>query len=448
MNAQDAEKSLPTSLGNWLYVGGSGPGNYSTIQDAINASSDHDTIFVYDDSSPYNEAIEITKPLTIIGENQDTTIIDAQGIIIGDGIIVHVRADFVTLSCFTIQNGFYGIESPYYNNGTYTYNTLYNIEDPLSFSYSSNNTISHNRITIIKDYQFGFSGIYLYEANNNIVSDNIVHNTHWEKFDAGINVGYSHGNNITNNTLYNCSIQAWEHDFADNTFEGNTINGKPIVCLKNKSYYIIADAAQVALINCEHISITNIEFSRQHLAVIIANSKNCEISQCTFTDNYGGIRLVSSSNITATNNTIHNGLPKLLSLDFTIGMWLEATSASTISQNTIRENSVGLLMEESDNNIIEHNTIRNNRGILKFLLFGWTGGLYLAGGTNNRISSNNFIRNLPEACFFDKPNTWIHNYWGRPWILPRPIIGFTYGGPMEPLVLTFDFDLRPALVPQ
>ncbi|HIG99628.1 MAG TPA: hypothetical protein HA258_03500, partial [Thermoplasmata archaeon] len=26
--AQDTEKSQPTSRGNWLYVGGSGPGNY------------------------------------------------------------------------------------------------------------------------------------------------------------------------------------------------------------------------------------------------------------------------------------------------------------------------------------------------------------------------------------------------------------------------------------
>ena len=44
-------KSL--SSGNTLYVGGSGEGNYSKIQDAINGASDGDTVFVYDDSSPY-----------------------------------------------------------------------------------------------------------------------------------------------------------------------------------------------------------------------------------------------------------------------------------------------------------------------------------------------------------------------------------------------------------
>jgi len=42
--AQDTEKpSQSTSRGNWLYVGGSGPGNYTKIQDAINDSFDGDT---------------------------------------------------------------------------------------------------------------------------------------------------------------------------------------------------------------------------------------------------------------------------------------------------------------------------------------------------------------------------------------------------------------------
>ena len=47
------EMSISNSFGNTLYVGGSGPKNYSTIQEAINDASDGDTVFVYDDSSPY-----------------------------------------------------------------------------------------------------------------------------------------------------------------------------------------------------------------------------------------------------------------------------------------------------------------------------------------------------------------------------------------------------------
>jgi hypothetical protein len=57
ITAQNIEKSSqPTSRGNWLYVGGSGPGNYTHIQDAINDSSDGDTVFVH--SGIYYENIK------------------------------------------------------------------------------------------------------------------------------------------------------------------------------------------------------------------------------------------------------------------------------------------------------------------------------------------------------------------------------------------------------
>jgi len=68
--AQNGEKpSLQTSSGHWLYVGGSGPGNYTRIQDAIDNASSGDTVFVYDESSPYNESIWINKSVKVLGEN-------------------------------------------------------------------------------------------------------------------------------------------------------------------------------------------------------------------------------------------------------------------------------------------------------------------------------------------------------------------------------------------
>ncbi|MBN2599728.1 MAG: hypothetical protein JXA75_04230, partial [Candidatus Thermoplasmatota archaeon] len=47
----EKESHLRSTSGNFLFVGGSGPGNYSTIQGAINAATNGDTVFVYDDSS-------------------------------------------------------------------------------------------------------------------------------------------------------------------------------------------------------------------------------------------------------------------------------------------------------------------------------------------------------------------------------------------------------------
>ena len=62
-----------------MYVGGSGPGNYTRIQSAIDYAFDGDTVFVYDDSSPYYENIEVKKSVYLIGENKDTTIINGGG---------------------------------------------------------------------------------------------------------------------------------------------------------------------------------------------------------------------------------------------------------------------------------------------------------------------------------------------------------------------------------
>jgi len=94
--AQDTGKPLPTSRGNWLYVGGSGLGNYTKIQDAINDAVSGDTVFVYDDSSPYKEAITVNKAIMVQGENWETTFL--QG---GLGIITNN----VTINGFTVSNG-------------------------------------------------------------------------------------------------------------------------------------------------------------------------------------------------------------------------------------------------------------------------------------------------------------------------------------------------------
>ncbi len=57
-STEHTEKSQSTSRGNWLYVGGSGPGNYTRIQDAIDDASHGDTVFVYLWST-YDELITI-----------------------------------------------------------------------------------------------------------------------------------------------------------------------------------------------------------------------------------------------------------------------------------------------------------------------------------------------------------------------------------------------------
>ncbi|HWR63419.1 MAG TPA: hypothetical protein VN365_03350, partial [Candidatus Thermoplasmatota archaeon] len=98
--AQNTEKPLPAPRGTWLYVGGSGPGNYTRIQDAIDNASDGDTVFVYDNSSPYYENLIVNKSINLKGENRTSTIIDGQG----SGDVVYILANYINISNFVIQH--------------------------------------------------------------------------------------------------------------------------------------------------------------------------------------------------------------------------------------------------------------------------------------------------------------------------------------------------------
>ena len=130
-----------------LYVGGSGPGNYTSIQDAIDNASDGDTVFVYDDSSPYYENVVVDKSISLVGEDKDTTIIDGGG----GGNVIEVEADWVNISGFTIQNsgGGAGISTRY----SYPLGTNINI---------NNNIIKNNS-----------QGIYLSRSDDSIITNNI-----------------------------------------------------------------------------------------------------------------------------------------------------------------------------------------------------------------------------------------------------------------------------------
>jgi len=91
---------ISTYTGKTLYVGGNGSGNYSKIQDAIDNASNGDTIFIYNDSSPYYENIVVDKSLYLIGENSATTVIDGMK----KGNTIWIPTSYVTISNLTIRN--------------------------------------------------------------------------------------------------------------------------------------------------------------------------------------------------------------------------------------------------------------------------------------------------------------------------------------------------------
>jgi parallel beta-helix repeat protein len=233
-SAKDIVKpSLPTSSGQWLYVGGNGPGNYTTIQDAINKAADGDTIFVFDDSSPYKGVVLVSKSLTIQGENKNTTIIDSGGF--------NISVSNVTITGFTIQNSETGVyiigcgpptcyntvDNNIFSNvsiGVNVYSDNWPYDNPNSTKYGYN-IISNNVIIYTEIGGIGIAnGHHNIVIGNDVSQDEKYHNPDSYGGGVGIGVGGSFNNisyNNVNNNGVGILLEGTRNEVYRNTVKDN-----------------------------------------------------------------------------------------------------------------------------------------------------------------------------------------------------------------------------------
>jgi len=191
-----------------LYVGGNGPGNYSTIQEAIDDANSGDTVFVYNGS--YYENVVIEKTINLIGEDRNNTIIDGNW---GD-YTIYITANLINISGFTIWRSSCSGINVVSNYNTITNNTILNNWcGGIDLNYSNSNTIIGN---VISD---ATTGLYLSKSSNNVITGNDI-----SLNDFGIEFGDSRNNiidmnNISNNFVYGISL--WYS--SNNTISGNNI---------------------------------------------------------------------------------------------------------------------------------------------------------------------------------------------------------------------------------
>jgi len=219
VNAYDNKETSPL-LGNTLYVGGSGPGNYSTIWEAVNNASNGDTVFVYDYSSPYYEHVVINKQINLIGENRETTIIDGNG----SGNVLTVYSEWVTISGFTIQNGGYGIYLDDAVSTAISDNIIKNhaVDGILFYSSCDYNTVTGNIVSNNGETGIKFSSFSEY----NIISENLISNNLNGTSLAAYAYGEITGNSFEDNTDYALTLILWcnENKISFNNFIGNGKN--------------------------------------------------------------------------------------------------------------------------------------------------------------------------------------------------------------------------------
>ncbi len=447
----------PISNGNILYVGGSGPNNYTSIQDAIDDANPGDTVFVFDESAPYMENIRIRKSIRLIGENKTTTIINSSS----QTTIDIYNHDNILIKGFTLLNHCsstdetYGVDLSFTENVTLTDTIIIGCHWGVHLAYCTNCSITNNEI------RDGISGIELYHVDTSTLSGN-----HLTDNEFGIELNNARTNMISNNIFLNNGLYLVDYAYP-NSIVGNSVNGKALLYLENESDMIIEDesAGQIILVGCNRIKMQNLDLSHATVGVEFINTDNCLLTNTTLQFNILGVFFLESCNM----NTISYNY-----IDFnSYGIGVETYFAFTrnkIIGNSIRFNSYGGIYLNGIGNIVRNNVIENNsEGIViiggAFNLISKNVirnnsriGLEIFLSAFNLVKSNNIMQNERNAAFEVILGTvFFRNYW-KPYLGFGPKViwgsrwifgGFDsyYGFPIFQIIPWIKFDWRPAKVP-
>ena len=196
------------------------PDDYAKIQWAVSNASTGDTIFVR--NGTYAENVVVNKPLTLQGEDRNTTIIDGGGYL----DVIRVTAKGVSISGFTVRNS-----GSYYGGGAGIYLSS-------GFNMLVNNIIMYNRYGIHLDCSDGNEiidnivsknrrGIYLdYHKYDGSDSNVVINNNILDNIEYGIHVSlHSDNNKIYHNNIIDNVQQAYDRGDANSWNESYPIGG-------------------------------------------------------------------------------------------------------------------------------------------------------------------------------------------------------------------------------
>ena len=304
----------PSFCGEILYVGGTGPGNYSKIQDALDNTTDGDMVFVY--NGTYYENIIITNSIVLQGEEKYSTIIDG----CGRNDTVTLLGTQATVTGFTITNSSTDIVLGWWKAGIRVL--------------GSNNCIQGN---IIRDNRLGIFGK---QVSNLTIQQNIFQNDSltFYPYDTGY---------LRRPVLLK--------EYFIHTIEDNIVNGKPLLYYcDQKDFDVPSSAGQVIAVNCTNMRIRNMSLSHADFMVMLVLCSECVIEYSTFTGCDGACSLLASDENIIRNNYLSQNFHGLL-LDY-------YSSDNQISQNQVIDNEFcGVICEYfSNHNDIFQNTFINN----------------------------------------------------------------------------------------
>lgn len=352
-----------------LFVGGGGPGNYTTIQAGVNAANPGDTVYVF--RGMYRESVNIARPISLVGEDRDATIIDG----LRAGRTVSISASQVTLRGFTITNGNQNVQMASVTGCVISDNVITNGGSGISLTNTLGATIVGNVVSSNSG-----NGIELTTSGSNTIADNVIASNG----NYGISVYASVGNDITGNVASSSRRGIYLDSSSSNTIADNTV-------LSNYDSYNPYGAGIWLRSSSSNVLTDNDASSNYQFGIRLEFSASNTLTRNVVSSNQEGISLLSSSvNLLEANSVSWNYR----------GVVLESSSTNTIRDSRLSSNQEsGLTLRDSGDNTVYGNSISSNR---------YTGiRFYLS--SDNRVFRNNIAGNLRQAED-DSENTWDEGY--------------------------------------
>jgi len=305
-----------------LYVGGSGPGNYTTIQAALNASADGDTVFVF--HGIYREHLMISTAVRLLGEGKYATIID-YGATYDN--LTQVNSNHVTISGFTLRT------TGNWTNSNWT-TMLIRVNWMPYPLYYNNITITDNVFS--SNYS---AGIFLSSCSHCLIENNSFFINH----SSSINLFDCDNFTIQNNAVTKGSF------YLDWVYDSRILNNT-------------IDVSGILLYCCSSNEISHNTLTRD--GIELTNCHLNHISHNTFFGIYYPMRLYDCSRTTIEFNAFFN--TNTTPIQITNGINLENSWEINISGNCIRDCIFGLFIKDSFLLKITKNTFQGNRVDARF----------------------------------------------------------------------------------
>ena len=366
---------------------------YRYIQDGVDGADPLDTVYVLAGIYFENVVVHLGKPVCLMGEDRETTIIfPLEG---RSG--VHIDVDWVQVSGFTIRNT--NAASPFtagimisascctVTDNIVTLNTSHGIviADTSDYGYLVENLISDNIISynswdgirmwdevaavtdnIVSDNVIkhnGLAGVHLYWAGNSVISSNTIEDNQYGIVTSSTWTSYA---TITGNSIRYNKHGIWTDSLSNNKIQNSEISGN-----------IISDNDLHGL----HVYAYDDTISDN---VIVGNGAS-------------GITLLhaSSRNAIAYSTIMNNGEAGI-SFD-------NYVRECRISENYIAQNRCGIHFHHwVTRNLVRENTIANNSDY----------GIYITNAFDDSIYHNDFVNNGVNAFNEDSSalNIWDAGY--------------------------------------